>query len=196
MSDDGGRLGARQDQSPVAAARVVDKPRALGQAASVSHAKCAQCGRPTDEHDRHLRFVLPEPVLSIPEHDRAANTWGNDVLMSVRDVGSFVRVLVPVHLSGGYTVTFGAWLGVHPDDLRRTYEVWNSAEYAQLELDGVLANMLPPWEDQTYGRPLRVRVRDSDEVPYATSSTDEVLQGILTEEWPHEFVLAAVAPFE
>jgi hypothetical protein len=140
--------------------------------------------------------VLPEPVLAVPAEDRAARTWGNDVLMMVHEVGAFVRVLVPVHLTGGYTVTFGAWLGVHPDDLRRAHEIWFKPEYSELELDGVLANMLPPWEDQTYRHPLRVAVRSPDEVPYAVESTDAELQHILTEEWPHEFVLAAVAPFE
>ena len=53
--------------------------------------------------------------------------------------------------------------------------------------------MLPPWEDQTYRRPLRVKVRSPDEVPYAVDSTDADLQRVLTEEWPHEFVLAAVS---
>jgi hypothetical protein len=159
-------------------------------------AVCAHCGRPTEEHNRHLRFVLPEPVLVVPVEDRAARTWGNDVLMMVRDVGAFVRVLVPVHLSGGYTVTFGTWLGVHPDDLRHTYEIWFTPGYSGLELEGRLANMLPPWEEQTYGRPLNVKVRNTDEVPYATASSDSDLQHVLTNEWPHEFVLAAVAPFE
>ena len=132
----------------------------------------------------------------MPAEDRESRTWGNDVLMMVQDVGAFVRVLVPVHLTGGYTVTFGAWLGVHPDDLRRTYEIWNEPEYANLELDGRLANMLPPWEDKTYGRSLRATVRNADQVPYAADSSDTDLQSILTEEWQHEFVLAAVAPFE
>jgi hypothetical protein len=116
--------------------------------------------------------------------------------MMVQGVGAFVRVLVPVHPSGGYTATFGAWLGVHPNELRRSHEIWFTPEYAALELDGGLANMPSPWEDQTYGRPLRATVRNPDEVPYAADSTDAHLQRILTDEWPHEFVLAAVAPFE
>jgi len=68
-------------------------------------------------------FRLPEPVLDVPEAERASRTWGNDVLMQVQGVGAFVRILVPVHLTGGYTVTFGAWLGLHPDDLRRAHTV-------------------------------------------------------------------------
>jgi hypothetical protein len=29
-------------------------------------------------------------------------------------VGAFLRALLPVQLTGGYTVTFGVWVGVHP----------------------------------------------------------------------------------
>jgi len=137
--------------------------------------------------------VLPEPVLAVPVEQCPARTWGNDVMMMVQEVGAFVRVLVPIQLTGGFTVTFGAWLGVHPDDLRRTYEIWSTVDYADLELDGRLANMLPPWEDQTYRRQLRVRVQNPDQVPYAADSKDAGLQRILSGEWPHELVLAAVA---
>jgi hypothetical protein len=140
--------------------------------------------------------VLPEPVLAVPAPERAARTWGSEVLMQVQGVGAFVRVLVPIHLSGGYTVTFGAWLGVHPDELRRAYEVWWEPAYADLVLDGHLANMLPPWESQTLAQPLRVSVREIDSVPVAESSTDAFVQSLLTDEWSHEEVLAALAKFE
>jgi hypothetical protein len=162
----------------------------------VTMASCALCGRPLDEHNRHLRFHLPEPVLDVPRPEREARTWGNDVLMQVLGVGAFVRVLVPIHLTGGYTVTFGAWLGVDPDDLRKAYGVWHTDDYRDLELDGRLANMLPPWESHTLARPLRAIVRDPDVVPYAAESSDDFLQRVLTDEWPHEEILAAVAPYE
>jgi hypothetical protein len=116
--------------------------------------------------------------------------------MQVQGIGAFVRVLVPVHLTGGYKVTFGAWLGVHPDDLRRAYEVWPTDDYSALALEGHLANMLPPWEAETIARPMTAAVRNTDEFPYAENSTDPFLQRVLTEEWPHELVLAAVAPYE
>jgi hypothetical protein len=174
----------------------MDIVRVSGQPIPVPTDLCPHCGRPLDEHNRHLRFLLPEPVLAVPVHEREAKTSGNEVLMQVQGVGAFVRVLVPTHLSGGYTVTFDAWLGVHPDDLRKADEVWGSDFYADLVLDGRLANILPPWESDTYGKPLRVTVRNRDEVPYAASSNDETLQAVLTKEWPHEDVLAAVSRYE
>jgi hypothetical protein len=71
----------------------VANPLQFGQSERVSVAVCAHCGRPTEEHNRHLRFVLPEPVLEVPAEDRAARTWGNEVLMMVEEIGAFVRVL-------------------------------------------------------------------------------------------------------
>ncbi|HEY7138869.1 MAG TPA: DUF2199 domain-containing protein [Methylomirabilota bacterium] len=157
--------------------------------------RCPTCGRLLDEHRRHLRFRLPQPVLEVPEGERAERTWGNDVLMQVREVGSFVRVLVPVRLTGGYTVTYGAWLFVRPEDLRHAWEVWWTPEYAQLRLAGLLANMLPAWESHTYGKPLAIAVRDPESAPYAVDSSDDFMRRVLQDEWPHEPILDAIARY-
>lgn len=159
-------------------------------------ALCPTCGRPLDEHNRHIRFRLPEPVLSVPEEERPARTWGNDVLMQVQGVGAFVRILIPVRLTGGYSVTYGAWLSVHPDDLRHAWEEWTAPTYGALRLGGVLANMLPGWESDTYVKPVEAKVLNIEEVPYAVSSPDDFMRRVLKDEWPHEFVLDAIGPYE
>ena len=155
---------------------------------------CPSCGRPLDEHDRHIRFGVPEPVLTIPEEERPARTWGNDVLMQVDGLGSFVRILVPVKLTGGYQITYGAWLSVAPIDLRRAWELWNHPNYSDLRLAGFLANMLPGWESETYMKPLEAAVLNIEHTPYAVDSSDDFMRRVIKEEWPHEQLLAAVAP--
>lgn len=159
-------------------------------------ATCPCCGRSVDELNRHLRFALPEPVLSIPEAERAARTWADSDFMVVKDLGSFVRIRVPIHLTGGYTVTYGAWLSVHPDDLRRAWEVWDTPDYAHLTLSGFLANMLPGWEEETLAKPLEAIVQDADQTPVASASPDAFLRRVLQETWPHDAVLSAIAPYE
>jgi hypothetical protein len=159
-------------------------------------ASCPSCGRPLDEHNRHIRFRVPEPVLSIPEEERAALTWGNDVLMQVEGIGGFVRILVPVKLTEGFKVTYGAWLSVASDDLRRAWEVWTDPAYADLRLVGVLANMLPGWESETYVKPLEAAVLNVEQTPYAIDSPDDFMRRVIQDEWPHEQVLAAIAPYE
>lgn len=151
---------------------------------------CPTCGRQLDAHNRHVRFQLPDPVLDVPADERAARTWGNDVLTQVEGVGAFVRALLPIRLGGGHTLTYGLWLEVHPDDLRRAFTSWLSPSYVDLVLDGLVANDVAPWG--LLGKPTRAVVRDPDEVPYLDSSTDEVLNKVLNDEWPHDVVLNAL----
>jgi hypothetical protein len=112
------------------------------------------------------------------------------VMMQVPDVGDFVRVLLPVQLTGGFTVTFGAWLGVSRDDFLRAFKMWWAPEYSRLRLDGLLANAIPPWG--LLGEPVEAGVRDPDETPYCERSSSRELARVLNDEWPHEDVLAAL----
>lgn len=151
---------------------------------------CPTCGRQLDEHNRHVRFQLPDPVLDVPADERPALTWGNDVMTQVKGVGAFVRSLLPVRLSGGHTLTYGLWLSVHPDDLRRAYTTWTSESYVDLVLDGLVANDVQPWG--LLGRPARAIVKDPDHTPYLHSSSDDVMSAVLNDEWPHDLVLGAL----
>src|SRR5260370_16840184 len=63
----------------------------------------------------------------------------------IPSVGPFVRALLVVRLMGGYAVTYGVWVGVHPGDLQRAFRVWWEPEYENLRLEGALANSVPPW---------------------------------------------------
>jgi len=111
-------------------------------------------------------------------------------MMSIEGVGSYVRVLVPVRLTGGYSVTFGVWLEVPETEMHRAFTVWFAPEYDGLTLSGRLANELSPWA--VLGAPLTVNVRDPQHTPYAASSDDASLAGMLSDEWDHELVLSAL----
>ena len=69
-----------------------------------------------------MRFVLPDPVLALPDRESAKGTRmshgpaQDSVMMQVPNVGAFVRALLPVKLTEGHTVTFGVWLAIHPKD--------------------------------------------------------------------------------
>jgi hypothetical protein len=110
----------------------------------------------------------------------------------VQDIGAFVRVLLPIQLTGGFTMTVGTWLGVHPDDLKQAWEVWWKPEYLDLRLQGRLANAVPPWGEQVFGKPAFAVVRNPDQVPYIDGSTDHFLDKIVRDEWPHEAILPAL----
>jgi hypothetical protein len=90
-------------------------------------------------------------------------------------------------LDDGYQVTFGVWLGIHPERLQSTFAVWWEPEYVDLRLDGVLANSIEPWG--LFPAPATATVRDPEETPYVTASSDPLLAEVLTSTWPHDQVL-------
>lgn len=153
---------------------------------------CATCGNETDEHDLHVRFLLPDPVLRMPDREATSGTWmsGPDahrsMLMQVPDAGAFVRALLPVRLTGGYHVTYGTWVAVHPDDLQRAHATWWEPEYVDLRLAGVLANDVQPWG--LLGSPVTVAIVHENQGPYCVASPEPRLAGVLDQEWDHELV--------
>jgi hypothetical protein len=154
---------------------------------------CPGCGSPLSDHERNVRFRLPDPVLSLPDEERANRVWGNDVLMNVQDLGGFVRALLPVHLVDGTSLTFGLWLGVHPDDLQHLWSIWWEPEYAEVSFTGHVANDLAPWSGQVLARPVRAEVRDPDSVPIVVASDDDLVARIIGSSWPPDLVLPPFA---
>lgn len=111
-------------------------------------------------------------------------------MMQVPHVGPFVRALLPVKLTGGYTVTFGVWIGVHPEDLRGAFDTWWTPEYSDLAMEGRLANALPAWD--VLGAPVTIAVTDPDATPYCVSTADPQLASVLTDQWEHDLILSGL----
>jgi hypothetical protein len=158
---------------------------------------CPACGLPLDGHDRHIRFTLPDPVFDSPAREGAPDTWMShdtareSVMMQVPAIGAFVRVLLPIKLAGGHTLTYGVWLGIDPRELESVYDVWWEPGYRDLRLTGRLANAIRPWG--LLAAPVETVVRDPDETPYCDRSDDPGLDRVLRDEWPHELVLDPAA---
>jgi hypothetical protein len=159
----------------------------------MSDRECPSCARPLDEHNRHVRLRLPDPVLAIPEPDRAARTWGGDTMLQVQDVGAFVRVLLPIKLTDGYTLTVGAWLAIDPAHLEHVWKIWDTPAYRALVLDGYLANAIEPWGDSLLGAAATARVQDETQLPWIVSSSHAGLDRLIRADWPHGPVLSAYA---
>lgn len=122
---------------------------------------CVSCGRPVGERNRHVRFQWPDPVLQKwgPEGDPEAwmtgPTANESVMMQVNGVGVFVRALLPVGLSGGYSVTFGVWVTI---DHSKSHHVPDLGEHLKWglrhchlqglgrSLSGLIGQQSPPRE--------------------------------------------------
>ena len=92
-----------------------------------------------------------------------------------------------MHLTGGYTVTYGLWLGVDPEDMHSALTDWHAPTYPDLVLDGALGNVIAPWG--LLAVPARAVVRDPQHTPYIDSSPDALLSRVLHDEWSHDEVL-------
>jgi catechol 2,3-dioxygenase-like lactoylglutathione lyase family enzyme len=158
---------------------------------------CPTCGRVLDAHNRHVRFRLPDPVLGCSPEGLPDGTWlshadaGTSVMMQLPGIGAFVRALLPVRLTGGHTVTYGVWVGIHPGDLQRAFGIWWQPEYAGLRLDGALANALQPWG--LLAASVSLAVRDPERTLYSTDSPDPLLSWVLTDQWLHAEIIRCPA---
>jgi hypothetical protein len=128
----------------------------------------------------------------VPEAERG-QTWGGEEgpFLQVDNIGAFVRVLLPIKLTGGYSLTVGTWLAINPSELGHLWEVWNTNQYADLVLDGYLGNAIEPWGSSVLRAPVSAVVRNVDEIPWLESSTNPDLEQVLSAEWPHDPILSA-----
>lgn len=153
---------------------------------------CSCCGIAPDPRGRpfSITFSLPDVYYDI--HPELLETWGDDPFLAIKDVGFYLRVVLPVKLTDGFAVNFGTWAKVDPEIFRDAWQAWNAPEYKDLAFDFRLGNKIEPWLP-----PLRTHmkavVKDVDQVPFVVESPSELGNRILTEVWPHAEVLAPYA---
>lgn len=148
---------------------------------------CSCCGTAIEPSDRFdIRLHLPDVALEDPERPRRAPM---DEMLLVKGEGAFLRVLLPVRLSSGWELVFGTWMRIGGDDARRALEIWNDPAYADLVLEGTLANAIKPWGDRLLGGRVTAVVRDTREIPYVDRSEDPYVARVISEEWDHDRVL-------
>lgn len=144
---------------------------------------CPHCGRRVAEHEWHFRSIWPERVAQSLDRFDASSFWGNDELLQVPGLGSYVRMLVRVDLVGLPSMTYRVWLEVFPEELERAWSVWETPAYQQLELRGILANRLKGWPVEVLDQTVEASVLSGEEIPVAKRSDNEPLGRILRERW-------------
>jgi hypothetical protein len=150
---------------------------------------CACCGLAPDPAGKPLNVTFEQPDVLFHVEPELLQTWGGDPFLAVKDVGFFVRVLLPVRLTDGFAVDFGTWLEVDAEDFRLAWQTWNFPEYSDLAIEGYVANEIAPWGELPHAL-VKAAVRDPERVPYLASSDDPLIARILTETLPHAEVLA------
>nr|WP_052477736.1 DUF2199 domain-containing protein [Kibdelosporangium sp. MJ126-NF4]CEL13622.1 hypothetical protein [Kibdelosporangium sp. MJ126-NF4]CTQ99308.1 hypothetical protein [Kibdelosporangium sp. MJ126-NF4] len=149
--------------------------------------RCGCCGQhipTTDQID--FRLYRPEVAIDKPKEDVHGVNPG---LLRVDGEGAFARCLLPIALSEGVTMVFGAWMKISDEDLDRAAAVWNEDAYQDLVLHGTFANVIKPWGEEIFDAPLTAVVRNVTEIPYITASDHPLLHRVLAETWNRDYVL-------
>ena len=153
---------------------------------------CACCGIAPGVGGKPLSVTFEQPDVIFDIHPELLQTWGGDPFLVIKDVGFFVRVVLPIKLTDGFAVDFGTWLEVPADEFRTAWQTWNFPEYKDLVLEGYLANVIAPWPEFPHAL-AKATVRDLDEVPVIVSSSHPDVTAIMHLEWPHARILAPYA---
>jgi hypothetical protein len=154
----------------------------------VAAAPCACCGIAPDPQGRPLSVTFEQPDVLFEIPPELLDTWGGDPFLAIKDIGFFVRVILPVTLTDGFKVDFGTWLEVHAEDFRTAWQTWNFPEYKDLQIRGFVANEIAPWGMLPHAL-VTATVREMEDVPYLTSSDNETVTRILSDTHPHADVL-------
>jgi hypothetical protein len=153
---------------------------------------CACCGIARNPDGRPLSVTFEEPDVVSQIEPELLDTWGGDPFLAIKNVGFFIRVILPIKLDDGFAINFGTWLEIHSDDFREAWKTWNFPEYKDLEFEGYVANQIEPFELFPHAL-FKARVREMEHVPYLTSSANEVFTKLVTDTWPHAKILAPYA---
>jgi hypothetical protein len=153
---------------------------------------CVTCGIAPDPQGRPFSITFTLPDVHYDIHPELLDTWGDDPFLAIKDVGFYLRVLLPVKLTDGYSVNFGTWLKIDPEVFHAAWNKWNFPEYKDFAFDGLLANRLEPWKP-TLRTHVKAKVLDVAQVPFVVESPDPLGTRIITETWPHDEVLLPYA---
>ena len=153
---------------------------------------CSFCEQPVEGRELDFRFTWPDRLLDIPDADRSSRVRGDGDIIGAPGLGVFLRVLLPVRLTGGYEIRYGTWLALTTtSDFDRARALWHAPEYPTLVLEGVLSNAIEPWGRSVMTK-ARVGVRLHHEVPYVEEILDPSMSRLLTETWSRDWVLSAM----
>jgi hypothetical protein len=153
---------------------------------------CACCGIAPDPRGLPFSVTFDVPDVYLDVHPELLQSWGDDPFLAIKDVGFYLRVLMPVKLTDGFAVDFGTWVKIEPEAFREAWNRWNFPEYKDFTCNGFLANRMEPWKPTLRTR-VTVRVLDFDNVPYVVESSDTLGARIISETWPHAEVLTPYA---
>jgi len=147
------------------------------------------CGIAPDPQGRPFSITFTLPDVHYDIHPELLDTWGDDPFLAIKDVGFYLRVLLPVKLTDGYSVN-----SAHGS---RSILKSSTPAWEQVELPRVQGLCLRRPSGQSPGaleahagaRHVKAKVLDVAQVPVRRRESGSSGARIITETWPHDEVL-------
>lgn len=137
---------------------------------------CNVCGKDHPVENIEKAFGLPDVIFQLSEDERQDRAKINSNFCALDDSRVFVRGLIPVPIQGKTDLyCWGVWAEVAWNTYSELYNTWDDEDCSEFEdLEGVIANALPTYED-TIDLPVRI-VRQPDTRPLFFVTADHALK--------------------
>ncbi|MFS8101956.1 hypothetical protein LFM09_32990 [Lentzea alba] len=152
---------------------------------------CHCCGDELSADNLAWDFVQPDDFANLSAKQRAkAITFESRVFIVAEGFGAATRVILPISLDTGHTVTLGVWVAPHdPDTMTRTAREGGAA-WVGYRFTGTLLNAVEPWPEVIHTE-LTAQGFADGELARVVDAENPLLQRVLTEKWPHQAVVGA-----
>lgn len=162
-----------------------------GAAPGAVGAVCHCCGKPVPEGSLAWDYPAPDPVALLSGEDLAGRVvFRSQRVMSVRGLGNFIYIILPVRVEHDREAAFGIWLSVPgPREWERVMEAgrrggdsWGGTRFA-----GRVVTAVQPWPE-VFGAWAQALVPGPDQAPRLVHSHDRLLARVLAASWPEDTI--------
>jgi hypothetical protein len=141
----------------------------------------------------HYGFQLPDAVFALDPESVVSSPAGLPGRVAlVEGLGGFARTYADVALDVG-SVRFGLWLAVPDEVAELAIAAWDTPDFADLRLEGTIANALPPWGESLLGARAvaRASADPAADRPLVVGG-DPVVESLLHQTWERAAIVAAI----
>lgn len=183
------------DDSPDSGSDEGSDGHAHGHGGSHAHSATCECGGHLDPEHPGFDLPLPHLIAELTDEERARRVRvDTGVVMVANGVGNFLKVRLPIQLEDGRTVVYLAWIYLDAPVIDEYTKRVNDKTLAGYRFEGLFCNAVGPWGEDLLRAPVVLGGQRFDEdgsVRYSEvlESSHPLLNQVLKERWPAEFVL-------
>lgn len=152
---------------------------------------CHCCGKPIPEGNLAWDYEVPDPLAFLSDEELARRLiFRSQRVISVKRLGNFIYVILPVPIEHDREARLGVWLNIpEPREWKRVMEAGRRGgdSWAGLRFAGRIVTAAQPWPE-IFGAWAQALVPGPNKTPRLVNSPDPLLARVLTTTWPEETI--------